>query len=147
MSAENKLLARRAMEELWTKGNLAVVDQLYSENCVFHDLGSPEDIRGREELRQYVRMYRAACPDLRCTVEDVVAEGDNVALRWVSRGTHKGDLMGIAPTGKQLTFRGIQMQRIANGMIEEEWAGFNTLGALQEIGALPRLGQPAMAGR
>ena len=55
--------------------------------------------------------------------------------------------MGIAPTGKKVTFRGIQMQRILNGKIEEEWAGFNTLGALQEIGAMPRLGEPARAGR
>ena len=147
MSAENKTLARRAMDELWTKGNLAAVDQLYSDNCVFHDLGSPEDIRGREGLKQFARMYRTACPDLQCTVQDVVAEGDKVALRWVSRGTHKGDLMGIAPTGKQVTFRGIQMQRISNGRIVEEWAGFNTLGALQEIGAVPPFGQPAAAGR
>lgn len=147
MSAENKTLARRAMDELWTKGNLAAVDQLYSDNCVFHDLGSPEDIRGREGLKQFARAYRTACPDLKCTIEDVVAEGDKVALRWVSRGTHKGDLLGIAPTGKQVTFRGIQMQRISNGKIEEEWAGFNTLGALQEIGAVPRLGEPAGAGR
>jgi predicted ester cyclase len=72
---------------------------------------------------------------------------NKAALRWVSRGTHKGDLMGIAPTGKQVTFRGIQMQRISKGKIEEEWAGFNPLGALQEIGAVPRLGQPAAAGR
>ena len=92
-------------------------------------------------------MYRTACPDLQCTVEDVVDEGDKVALRWVSRGTHKGDLMGVAATGKQVTFRGIQMQRISNGRIEEEWAGFNTLGALQEIGALPLVGQPAVAAR
>jgi predicted ester cyclase len=92
-------------------------------------------------------MYRTACPDLQCTVEEVMAEGDKVALRWVSRGTHQGDLMGIAPTGKQVTFRGIQMQRISQGKIEEEWAGFNTLGVLQEIGAVPRLGQPAAAGR
>jgi steroid delta-isomerase-like uncharacterized protein len=147
MSAENKSLARRAMEELWTKGNLDAVDQLYSESCVFHDLGNPEDIRGREGLKQFARMYRTACPDLKCTVEDVVAEGDKVALRWVSRGTHKGDLAGTAPTGKQVIFRGIQMQRISNGKIEEEWAGFNTLGALQEIGAVPRLGEPARAGR
>jgi steroid delta-isomerase-like uncharacterized protein len=147
MSAENKSLARRAMEELWTKGDLTVIDQLYSDDCVFHDLGSPEDIHGRDGLKQYARMYRTACPDLQCTVEEVMAEGDKVALRWVSRGTHQGDLMGIAPTGKQVTFRGIQMQRISEGKIEEEWAGFNTLGALQEIGAVPRLGQPAAAGR
>jgi steroid delta-isomerase-like uncharacterized protein len=147
MSAENKSLARRAMDELWTKGNLAAVDQLYSENCVFHDLGNPEDIRGRDGIKQFARAYRTACPDLQCTIEEVVAEGDKVALRWVSRGTHKGDLMGIGPTGKKVTFRGIQMQRISNGKIEEEWAGFNTLGALQEIGAVPRLGEPARAGR
>jgi steroid delta-isomerase-like uncharacterized protein len=147
MSAENKSLARRAMEELWTRGDLTVIDQLYSDDCVFHDLGSPEDIHGRDGLKQYARMYRTACPDLQCTVEEIMAEGDKVALRWVSRGTHQGDLMGIAPTGKQVTFRGIQMQRISEGKIEEEWAGFNTLGALQEIGAVPRLGQPAAAGR
>jgi steroid delta-isomerase-like uncharacterized protein len=147
MSAENKSLARRAIEELWTKGNLAAIDQLYSENCVFHDLGSAEDIRGRDGLKQFARMYRTACPDLQCTVDEVMAEGDKVALRWVSRGTHKGDLMGIAPTGKQVTFRGIQMQRISKGKIEEEWAGFNTLGALQEIGAVPQFGQPAAARR
>jgi len=147
MSAENKSLARRAMDELWTKGNLAAVDQLYSENCVFHDLGNPEDIRGRDGIKQFARMFRTAFPDLQCTMEDVLAEGDKVALRWVSRGTHKGDLMGTAATGKQVIFRGIQMQRISNGKIEEEWAGFNTLSAFQEIGALPRLGQPAGAGR
>jgi steroid delta-isomerase-like uncharacterized protein len=146
MPTENESLARRALDELWTKGNLAAVDQLYSADCVFHDLGSPEDIRGREGLKQHVRMYRTACPDLQCTVEDVVAEGDKVAVRWIARGSQKGDFMGIAPTGKQVVFRGIQMHRISNGRIEEEWAGYNTLGALQEIGALPRLGQPAMAG-
>jgi steroid delta-isomerase-like uncharacterized protein len=147
MTAENKTLARRAMDELWTKGNLAAIDQLYSESCVFHDLGSPEDIRGREGLKQFARMFRTAFPDLQCTIEDLVAEADKVALRWVSRGTHRGDLMGLAPTGKEVIFRGIQMQRIANGRIEEEWAGFNTLGAFQEIGALPPLGQPAVAAR
>jgi steroid delta-isomerase-like uncharacterized protein len=147
MSAENKSLARRAMDELWTKGNLAAVDQLYSDNCVFHDLGNPEDIRGRDGIKQFAQMFRTAFPDLKCTIEDVVAEGDKVALRWVSRGTHKGDLLGTAPTEKQVIFRGIQLQRISNGKIEEEWAGFNTLGALQEIGALPRLGELAKAGR
>ena len=63
MSAENKTLARRAMDELWTKGNLAAVDQLYSENCVFHDLGNPEDIRGRDGIKQFARMFRTAFPD------------------------------------------------------------------------------------
>jgi steroid delta-isomerase-like uncharacterized protein len=147
MSAENKSLARRAMDELWTKGNLAAVEQLYSENCVFHDLGNPEDIRGRGGIKQFAQMFRTAFPDLQCNLEEIIAEGDKVALRWVSRGTHKGDLMGTAPTGKRVTFRGIQMQRILNGKIEEEWAGFNTVGALQEIGALPPTGQPAGAGR
>jgi steroid delta-isomerase-like uncharacterized protein len=147
MSAENKTLARRAVDELWTKGNMAAVDQLYSDSCVFHDLGSPEDIRGREGLKQFARMFRTAFPDLQCTIEDLVAEGDTVALRWVSRGTHKGDLTGVAPTGKQVTIRGIQMQRISNGRIEEEWTAFNTLSTFQEIGALPPLGQPAVAAR
>jgi steroid delta-isomerase-like uncharacterized protein len=147
VSAENKSLARRAMDELWTKVNLAAVDQLYSDSCVFHDLGNPEDIRGRDGVKQFARMYRAAVPDLQCTVEDAVAEGDKVAVRWVSRGTHSGDFMGIGPTGKQVTFRGLQEFRSAKGKIEEECAGFNTVGALQEIGAIPQLGQTAQAGR
>src|SRR5439155_1206260 len=82
MSAENKSLARRAFDELWTKGNLTAIDQLYSENCVFHDLGNPEDIRGRDGIKQFARMFRTAFPDLQCTMEDVLAEGDKVALRW-----------------------------------------------------------------
>jgi steroid delta-isomerase-like uncharacterized protein len=147
MSAENKSLARRALDELWTKGNLAAADQLYSENCVFHDLGSAEDLRGRDGVKELARTYRAALPDLKCTVEDVIAEGDKVAARWVSRGTHKGDFMGIAPTGKQVTFRGNQIFRISKGKIEEEWAAFNTVGALEEIGAIPRLGQTAQTAR
>src|SRR5438093_13116060 len=101
MSAENKSLARRAMDELWTKDNLGVVDQLYSENCVFHDLGNPEDIRGRDGIKQFARAYRTACPDLQCTLQEIVAEGDKVAIRLVSRGTHKATSWGALRRGRR----------------------------------------------
>jgi steroid delta-isomerase-like uncharacterized protein len=145
-STDNKAIARRVMDELWTQGKLESIDQLYADNCVFHDLSMSDDIRGRDGMRQYARMYRTACPDLSCTPEDFVIEGDKVAVRWEAHGTHRGDFMGVAPTGKQVHFRGIQIQRIVNGKVAEEWSGFNTLGALQEIGAVPQVGHMASSG-
>ncbi len=85
--------------------------------------------------------YRTAFPGNQLTVEDYLAEGDTVVSRWTGRGTHKGDLMGIAPTGKQVTVTGISIQRIANGKIVEEWSNYDMLGMLQQLGVVPMPGQ------
>src|SRR5919199_2849531 len=99
---ENKAVTRRFLEEVFTAGNLKLVDELFAPDYVLHDPSVPQEVRGPEGMRQYVAMYRAAYPDTHFTIEDQIAEGDEVVTRWVGRGTHQGELMGIAPTGRSV---------------------------------------------
>ena len=96
-----------------------------------------EDVRGIEGLTQFVSMIRSAIPDLRITIEDDMAEGDKVVTRWIGQGTHQGELLGIAPTGNQVTFTGITIHRIEDTKIVEEWSNWDALGVRQQIGADP----------
>ncbi|MDZ7359293.1 MAG: ester cyclase [candidate division KSB1 bacterium] len=136
MSEQNKALSRRITEECFNKGNLAVADEFVAAN--FTDHGAPPGLApGAEGFKQLVAMYRNAFPDMRITIEDVIAEGDKVVMRWTARGTHKGDLMGIAPTGKTVTVTGIGIDRIANGKIVEHWESFDQMGMMQQLGVIP----------
>jgi steroid delta-isomerase-like uncharacterized protein len=137
---ENKAIARRALEEIFSgQGNLEVADELISPNFVGHDPVSPEDSRGPEGVKEFAMMYRNAFPDVRLSVEDQVAEGDMVVTRWIARGTHQGELMGIAPTGNRVTVAGTSVERIVDGKIEETWDNYDALGMMQQIGAIPSL--------
>ncbi len=134
---ENKAIFRRIVEEGFNKGNLAIVDELVATDHVNHT----DNVRGPEEYKQFITVYRTAFPDLHMTVEDQIAEGDKVVNRWTSRGTHKGDLMGIPPTGKQTTVTGMYVARIIGGKIVEEWGNFDALGMMQQLGVVPPPGQ------
>jgi predicted ester cyclase len=151
MSAEqNKASSRRVIEEVFNKGKLEVLDEVADSNVVAHqaDGEGGNDIKGREELKQFVKMYLAAFPDLRFTVEDQIAEGDKVVTRWSSEGTHKGELMGIPPTGKHVAgVTGITIDRYSGGKSVESWGNWDTLGLMQKLGVIPALAQPAAARR
>jgi steroid delta-isomerase-like uncharacterized protein len=134
---ENKAVTRRFLEEIFTAGNLALVEELFAPDYVLHDPSVPQEVRGPEGMKQYVAMYRAAYPDTRFTIEDQIAEGDEVVTRWVGRGTHQGELMGIAPTGRVVTVTGIEIDRIAGGKIEETWVSYDALGMMQQLGVAP----------
>jgi steroid delta-isomerase-like uncharacterized protein len=134
---ENKAIFRRIVEEGFNKGNLAIVDELVATNHVNHT----DNVHGPEEYKQFINMYRTAFPDLHMTIEDQIAEGDKVVNRWTSRGTHKGELMGIPPTGKQTTVTGMYVARIIGGKIVEEWGNLDALGMMQQIGVVPPPGQ------
>jgi steroid delta-isomerase-like uncharacterized protein len=134
---EYKALFRESLEEIWNRGNLSAIEKFYTADYVSHDPSSPEPIKGYEGIRQFVTMYRGAFPDLRITIEDQVCEGDKVVTRWTARGTHMGELMGIAPTGKFMTVTGMDIGRIGKGRITEEWSNYDALGMLQQIGAIP----------
>jgi len=138
MSTEqNKALVHRFFEEF----NLAVVDELVVPDYIHHDPGLPPDLqRGREAYKQIVTMFRTGFPDLKVTVEDLVAEGEKVVARWTWRGTNQGEFQGIPPTGKQVTGSGISIHRIAGGKIAEAWVNFDTLGMLQQLGVIPAMG-------
>ncbi|MGH2921728.1 MAG: ester cyclase, partial [Gaiellaceae bacterium] len=99
----------------------------------------PEPLRGPDGFKENISAYRAAFSDARITVDDQIAEGDKVATRWTGRGTHDGDLMDIAPTGKQVEISGLTLSRLANGKVIEEYTNWDTFGMMQQLGVVPEL--------
>ena len=126
---ENKAIVSHWNEELW-KGNQAMYDKCVAPNCLFHGIG------GQEEHKNFINGLRTAFPDVSLTLEDQLAEGEEVVIRWTMRGTHQGELWGTAPTGKPVTVTGITIQRLAEGKIVEEWTEGDSLGLQQQIGAI-----------
>jgi len=133
---ENKAIVRRWNEEIWCKGNLAAIDKLLASDFFFNY--SPSGVEpNRGVYKQVVKSYFVGFPDFKSTVEDMLAEGDKVAVRWTGHGAHKGEFMGIAPTGKQVKVTGISILRIVGGKIVEEWTEMDNLSALQQLGVIP----------
>jgi len=137
MSAkENKALTRRFIEE-WNKGKtaaMAVIDEMYATNFVSH---GDKDIRGIKNIKQSTSEEFSAFPDQHFTIDDMVAEGDKVAMRITMTGTHKGEYMGAPPTNKKITIRAITIERFAGGKIVEEWGMYDTLSLMQQLGLAP----------
>ena len=126
MSVEekHKALVRRFHEEVWNKGNVAAVDEFMGAEYV--DYAIPSGLPpGTEGLKQAITTYRTAFPDLKATVDDIFAEGDRVAYRWSTRGTHLGDWLGIPPTGNHMAATGISIFRIAGGKVVEGWTSMD----------------------
>ena len=131
----NKSLCDR-FAEAWTKGDLAAMDELVAEDFVLH--GAPPGMApGREGYKQFVKKHHTGFPDFHVTVDDVVVEGDKVARRVTWGGTHQGEYMGIAPTGKQASVTVITIERIEDGKIAEQWGAADLLGLMRQLGALP----------
>jgi len=131
---ENKALSNRVWEEIWHQGNLSRIDEIFAPDAVAHDPGM--ELRGTEAIKQFVASMRAAFPDLHYTVEDQIAEGDKVVTRYTGRGSHQGEILGIPPMGKQITYTGILIQRVADGKIAEHWAEADGLGLMQQLGVI-----------
>ena len=132
----NKALMRRFYEELWSRGNLEIIPELVAEDFVDHQAPVGQTF-GREELAGLVLMWRTGFPDMRETVEDLISEGDKVVGRFLMRGTHRGEFMGVAPTGLSVTMSGIDMVRVADGKISEFWYAEQTLELMQQLGGAP----------
>jgi steroid delta-isomerase-like uncharacterized protein len=141
MSENNKAIVRRLIEEFWNKGNQSLADQFFAPNYTHHDASTPDFGQGPEGERKRATLYRTAFPDLRLTVEDTIAEGETVMTRWSCRGTHKGELGGIAPTGKQVTISGVTIVRFSNGKMVEGYVNWDALGLMQQLGVVPQLAQ------
>lgn len=135
---QNKAVCRQVFDDLLVEGKLAAADEVFSSDYLHHLPSSqgPER-RGLEAVKEFLSIYRTAFPDLRFAIEHEIAEGDTVVTHWVFRGTHRGDLMGIPPTGKQITVEGATIDRVANGKIVETWDLWDTLGMLQQLGLIP----------
>jgi steroid delta-isomerase-like uncharacterized protein len=145
MSDANKNVVRRLFDEVWNKGNLPVADQLFDTIYSHHDASTPDFGRGPESEKLRVTLYRTAFPDLHLTVENLTAEGEIVTARWSCRGTHKGDLNGIAPTGKAISITGISVMRFASGKMVESWINWDALGLMQQLGVVPEFARAKVA--
>ena len=136
-----KDIIKRFVEELWNARRLDVADQIFSEDCVTHQLRSglsAEPVqRGPQEMKEHVSSWLMSFPDLRFNIEQMIAERDRVVSQLVMEGTHQGTWMGILPTGKRLQIRLITIHRIANGKIAEDWVLVESLGLFQQLGAVP----------
>ena len=139
MSDANKTLVRRLFDEVWNKAHQQVADELFAQNYNHHDSSTPDLGRGPDSEKKRVTLYRNAFPDIRFTVEDLIAEGESVTARWSCHGTHKGELNGIAPTGKQFTISGISVARFTNGKMIEGYVNWDALGMMQQLGVVPEL--------
>jgi steroid delta-isomerase-like uncharacterized protein len=132
------------MEELFNhSGNLDAVEEIVSSDYVSYEPTSGE-VRGIEGARQFAANYRQAFPDLENIVEDMVAEGDKVVVRFRARGTHEGETEAFGPpTGKRMDITGITIKRVADGKIAEAWTNFDALGMMQQLGMIPEAAQQA----
>lgn len=137
MPATNDAVVRRLYDQIWSIGNLDVVDQICAPNMICHDIDSAADIHGTQEYKELAATYRSAFPDLKTNLEDLIAHGDKVVVRWSAHGTHEGEMMGIAPTHRRVTFRGVDIFRFYAGKIQEQWSNYNALAVFQQIGAIP----------
>jgi steroid delta-isomerase-like uncharacterized protein len=132
---ENKAVVRRLVEEFWNQGNTAAADELMTADATIILPGRGQV--SKENFKAFAVTLRGAFPDWHTTLEEMIAEDDQVAERWTGRGTHQGEFQGIAPTGRQVTVPGFVFYRVASGKIAEFRGLFDGLSMLQQLGAIP----------
>jgi predicted ester cyclase len=132
IAAANKRLVRRFYKEVYGDWNMSLVDEVVSPRFTSHDWpeGSPT---GPQGFAAFYSAIRTALPDARYEVDDMIAEGDKVVVRWRLLGTHQGDFRGIAPTGRAIALKGIAIYRVDGGMLMERWVVTDLHGLLEEI--------------
>jgi len=131
-SDENKVLERRLVEEVWNKHNPGAADEFVAPDVIQNN-SLPGLKPGRDGYKQTLEMVFSAFPDVRLTIEDLIAEGDEVAERWTIRGTHRSDFMGVPATNRQVTVSGIDIYRYAGGKRVETWSQYDSLGMMQQL--------------
>jgi steroid delta-isomerase-like uncharacterized protein len=132
---ENKTLARRFYEEVWTLGNSEFASEVFAEEYVRHDLRPTQALPGPAGQKKIADDFRAAFPDLEVTVDLIVAEEDFVVGRWTASGTHRGQWGALEPTGRRATFSAVNIFRFENGKVAELWNHRDDLGLMQQLGA------------
>jgi ketosteroid isomerase-like protein len=135
MSAENERIVRRFFEEFCNGRQAEVADEIIASEYVSHGPQAPPAV-GPEGVRERVGVYQETLAG-QWDVQEVFSVGDRVAVRWIGRGRHEGDLMGVAPTGASIEVDAISLFRVADGKITEEWTVWDALGLLQQVGAVP----------
>ena len=143
MSTEqNKALVRQFVEEAINQGNISAIDELLIPDFVEHEELPPGIPPGREAPKVLFTMLRSAFPDIKATIEHLIAEGDEVVLHMTWTGTHEGEFMGIPPTGKSISINVIDILVIAEGKFVEHWGVMDSMAMMQQLGVIPA-GAPA----
>lgn len=137
MLEQNKAISELSTE-IWNTGDLSKYDEVYSADFINHDPSRP-DAADFGSLKALIAELHNGMPDYQSMVEDTIAENDKVVVRWIGNGTHTGVLTGFPPTGKHVTWTGITIYRFEKGKIVEAWWNYDMLGALQQIGVIPRM--------
>lgn len=141
MAAEaNRAAVRRLLDEVFAKGNTAAFLEMLAPDVVFHLAGYPEPFRGNQAVKAWADEYLAAFA-VTLSIHDVIAEGEDVVARWTIVAHHRGEYMGIPPTGRRVTFTSVEWFRFRDGKASEIWNAFDVLDVVQQLGALPR-GRP-----
>ena len=137
MSAEASKAIVRRFWGVWEHGTIDLVDEMLGPDYINHSPGIPNQPPGAEGVKAVVMMFRRALPDLRVVIEDMIVEGNKVAVRYTLEGTHAGELFGIPPTGRRLRIKSIAVERVADGKIREHWRVTDSLDMMQQLGAIP----------
>ena len=139
IAQENKAIILQFYEEMEKKGNLDIIDEILTTDCVLHFPGGV-DIHGPEGYKEFRAPLDAALSGLKHSIEDMIVEGDKVVVRFILRGTYRGEFMGITPTGKQIMLTSIAIYRIAGDKVVEVWCNADDFGLFQQLGVISPIG-------
>jgi steroid delta-isomerase-like uncharacterized protein len=120
--------------KMWNEANLTIVDEVYAPELVRHDCGAPEDIVGLENIKNYLKNFFNAFPDLNVTVDETIAVGKKLVQRWTLTGTNTGSMADMPPTGKNVRISGVSIVHMVNGKAVEIWDFYNVLDMMQQLG-------------
>lgn len=138
MSVEqNKETSRRFVEEVFNRGNFGILDELMAPNFVEHEQLPPGIPSSHEGAVQLFSMLRSAFPDFKATIQQLIGEGDNVVIQMIWNGTQKGEFLGVPPSGKHITVPVIDILHFNGGQITEHWGLMDSMGMMQQLGAIP----------
>lgn len=135
-NADRRAMIRRIADDMWNCGDVDAADELMEAGANYHGPHMPNGTGTREDWKRAVAMYRSAFPDSTVTYEDLIEAGDTVVGRWTATATHKGELPGLAPTGKPIAISGITIYRFAGDKIVEAWEELDMLGMWQQLGVV-----------
>jgi steroid delta-isomerase-like uncharacterized protein len=135
--SSNESRLRRLFADVWNGEDPTTAADLVDERYTIHDRALAEDLQGPELYRALAAGTREVFPDMTITVEDTVAAGGTVAVRWTMRGTHEGEFLGVAPTGRTVTLPAIEFDRFEDGRLVETWTQSDQLGLLEQLDAGP----------
>ena len=136
MTEEAKAVVRRAFDEV-AMGNMTTVDEIIGPEFVRHDLAGGPEAHGPDGVKLLIAGLRTAFPDLQTTIDDIFADGEKVVVRFTARGTQSGPFQGMAPTGREAAWCGVNIYRVSGGRIRETWQLADGLGLLRQLGAAP----------